>query len=111
MAAVGPNHHHIGGCDIAMKDAAFVSGLERISHLDRQATRIRLGDRSAERFTVQVFEDKVVRSDVVDLAKLRRHPLDRDGSVQPQILRLVDNAHASGADERFDFVRAAQGVQ
>ena len=40
----------------------------------------------------------------------RRQDLDRDVAVQPRIARLVDLAHAAGAQQRQDFVGAQAGT-
>ena len=36
--------------------------------------------------------------------------LDRDDAIEPRVARLVDLAHAAGADEREDFVGAEAGA-
>ena len=33
-----------------------------------------------------------------------RQDLDRDGAIQPRVLRLVDLSHSSGAERREDLV-------
>src|SRR5688572_22767932 len=74
---------------------------------------------------LEILEDQVIRSDVVDLANVWMvdrgngarfdlkpahivgdHPLDRDRAIQSSIVGFVDLAHASGADQRLDRVRA-----
>src|SRR5688572_22767931 len=76
-------------------------------------------------FPLEILEDQVIRSDVVDLANVWMvdrgngarfdlkpahivgdHPLDRDRAIQSSIVGFVDLAHASGADQRLDRVRA-----
>ena len=39
-------------------------------------------------------------------ARVRRQDLDRDGAVEPRVARLVDLAHAAGAERRDDLVGA-----
>ena len=117
-----PNDHDIGRLQIAVKNAAFVRRLQRVGNLARQTHRLVRNDRTAQRFPVEIFENEVVGSDIVDLAnmwmvdrgnrarfalKLARivsnQPLDRDRAIQASIVRLVDLAHTSRADERLDL--------
>jgi hypothetical protein len=81
-----------------------------------------------DRFPLEILEDEVVGSDVVDLANVWMvarengarfalkpahivsvHPLDRGCAIQASIVRLVDLAHTSRADQQLDRVRAESG--
>jgi hypothetical protein len=120
-----PNDHDIGRLQIAVKDAAFVRGVQRVGNLARQPHRFILRHRPAQRFPLEILEDQVIGPDIVDLANVwvvdrgngarfalkpahivGDHPLDRDRAIQSAIVGLVDFAHASGADQRLDRVRA-----
>jgi len=39
-----------------------------------------------------------------------RQDFNRHGAAEARIVRAIDFAHASGADDRFDFVRAEFGA-
>ena len=123
-----PNDHDIGGLQIAVKNAAFVRGVQCVGNLARQPHRFVLRNRTAERFPLEILEDEVVGSDVVDLANVwmvdrgngarfalkpahivSDHPLDRDRAIQASIVRLVNLAHTSRADQRLDRVWAESG--
>jgi hypothetical protein len=90
--------------------------------------RFVLSNRTAERFPLEILEDEVVGSDVVDLANVWMvdrgdgarfalkpahivgdQPLDRDRAIQASIVRLIDLSHPSRADQRLDGVRAESG--
>ena len=120
-----PNDHDIGRLQIAVKNAAFVRRVQCVGNLARQPHSFVSSHRTAERFPLEILEDEVIGSDVVDLANVwmvdrgngarfalkparivSDHPLDRDGAIQASIVRLVDLAHTSRADQRLDFVRA-----
>ena len=120
-----PNDHDIGRLQIAVKNAAFVRRVQCVGNLARQTHRVVPSDGTAQHFPLQIFEDEVLGSDVVDLADVWMvdrgdgarfalkpavvvgdQPLDRDRAIQASIVRLVDLAHTAGADQRFDFVRA-----
>ena len=94
-------HHDVGRLQIAVQDAAVVRGLDRVGDLARPAARRRRDQRTAQRVALQVLEDEVVGTDVVDLADVwmveRRNrarfdlrsarsvggdALDRDGAIQ-----------------------------
>jgi hypothetical protein len=119
------NDHDIGGLQIAVKNAAFVRRVQRVGDLARQPHRFILRHRAAERFPLEILEDQVIGSDVVDLANVwmvdrgdgsrfalkpayvgREHPLDRYRTIQTFIVRLVDLAHTARADQRLDRVWA-----
>ena len=116
-----PNDHDIGRLQIAVKNAAFMRGVQCVGNLARQPHRFVSRNRTAERFPLEILEDEVVGSDVVDLANVwmvdcgdgarftlkpahivSDHPLDRDSAIQAFIVRLVDLAHTSRADQRLD---------
>src|SRR5690349_12242573 len=106
-----------GGLQIAVKNAAFVRGVQCVRNLARQPHRFVWSNRTSERFSLEILEDEVVGSDVVDLANVwmvdrsdgarfalkPAHiagdpPLDRDRGIQAFIVRLVDLAHPARAD-------------
>jgi hypothetical protein len=123
-----PNDHDIGRLQIAVKNAACVRRVQRVGNLAGQPHRFVSSHWTAERFALEILEDEVVGSDVVDLANVwvvdrgdgarftlkpahivSDHPLDRDRAIQAFLVRLVDLAHTSRADQRFDRVRAESG--
>ena len=120
-----PNDHDVGGLQIAVQNAAFVRGVQCVGDLAPQPHRFVSSNGTAERFPLEILEDEVIGSDVVDLANVwvvdrgdgarlalkpahivSDQPLDRDRAIQASIVRLVDLAHTSRADHRLDFVRA-----
>jgi hypothetical protein len=63
-----PNDHDIGGLQIAVKNAQFVRRVQGVGNLARQLHRFVSTDGTAEGFPLEILEDQVVGSDVVDLA-------------------------------------------
>ena len=60
---------HCGWFQIAVKDAAFVRGVQWVGNLARQPQRCVSSNRTAERLPLEILEDQVIGSDVVDLRK------------------------------------------
>ena len=99
-----------------MTNAAFVRRVQCVGNLARQPYGFVSSHRTADRFPLEILEDEVIGSDVVDLAnvwmvdrgngarlalKLARivsnQSLDRDRAIQASIVRLGDLAHTAGA--------------
>jgi hypothetical protein len=111
--------------EIAVKNAAFVRRVQCVGNLARQPHGFVSSRRTADRFPLEILEDEVIGSDIVDLANVwmvdrgngarlalksarivSNQPLDRDRAIQALIVRLVDLAHTSRADQRLDRVWA-----
>ncbi len=60
-----------------MKDPSVVRLFQCAGNLERQPHRLFDGQRAFERIAVHIFEDQIVRADVVELA-------DMPGSVRPR---------------------------
>src|SRR5688572_20157907 len=112
-----------------MENAFGVRRIEGVDHLRRDTQRVANRQGTAERRALQVFHDEVVGSDVVQDADMRmvqrrdrprllreavavtaRERLDGDGPSEARIGRLVDLAHAPGAEERNDLVGSEAGA-
>ena len=65
-----PNDHDIGRLQIAVKNAAFVRRVQGVGNLARQPHSFVSSHRTAERFALEILEDEIVGSDVVDLANV-----------------------------------------
>ena len=65
-----PKDHDIGRLQIAVKNAAFVRSLQCVRNLARQTHRFVRNDGTAQRFPLEIFENEVIGSDVVDLANV-----------------------------------------
>ena len=106
--------HDIRRLQIAVKDPAFVRRVQGVGDLARQPYSFVSSNRTADRFPVEILEDEVIGSDVVDLANVwmvdrgngarlalksarivSDQPLDRDRAIQAFIVRLVDLTHTS----------------
>ncbi len=120
--------HNIRRLQIAVKDPALVRRVQGVGDLGRQPYRFVLCNPISKWFPLEILEDEVIGSDVVDLANVRMvnrgdgarfalkpvrivsdQPLDRDRAIQASIVRLVDLAHTARADQRLNFVRAESG--
>jgi hypothetical protein len=96
-----PKDHDIGRLQIAVKNAAFVRRVQCVGNLARQTNRLVRADGTAQRLSLEIFEDEVIGTDVVDLAdvwmvdrgKRARfalesaivfgdHPFDRNGAIR-----------------------------
>ncbi len=119
----------VGGLQIAMENAASMGGFQRARDLDRQLQGVPSRHRTARLSTLDVFEDKIRRPDVVNLADVgvierrdgarfllktvksigiccergRKH-LDCHVALQPLVPCAIDLAHATGAKGSHDFV-------
>ena len=122
---------NVGGLQVAVQDAAIVSGFQCARDLDRLADRFGCRDRTAQRRAVDVLEHEIARPDVVQLADVRMvkgrdrprfvfestqairvighrrgENLHGDCAIKPRVAGFVDLAHPARAKERDDFVRA-----
>jgi hypothetical protein len=114
--------------EVAMNDAFGVRRLERHSYLHGKPQGLsrweRLLVRGNNRRPVNVLNDQIIRSDIINLAnigmiqrgngfrfaletlaELRGADFDRDDPVQAGIPSLIDLAHAAGADGLQDLIR------
>jgi len=110
---------------VAVDDAFLVRGIERAADLLRVPQRFIEGKRAFERPSLNEFHHQIIRPDVVEVADVRMiergdgtglaleafaepraRSLDGDAAPQSRILRPVDLAHASPADQSFDPIRA-----
>ena len=115
---------HVRRLEIAVEDAVPVRLLERTRHLNRQPHCVLHAKGAPQRAPVDVIEDQIVRSDVVDLTDVRmiqrgngarlalepivegiREPLDRHKPTEPRVARLPDLAHPASADGSENFIR------
>ena len=115
-----------------MSDALAMCGFESGRDLHRHAQRVVRGQRSAQRFTLQVFEHQVavafVSADVVERAnvgmidrrnrarfdlkpfgKLAGQQFHRDNTAEPRISGLVHLAHTARTDGCQDLIGAQSG--
>jgi hypothetical protein len=113
---------NVGGLQVAVQDAAIVSGLQCPRDLDRLADRFGRRDRTAQRRAVDVLEHEIARPDVVQLADVRMvqgrnrtrfvfestqairvmdqrggENLDGDCAIKPRVAGFVDLAHSARA--------------
>ncbi len=124
LRGAAPGHQDVGRLEIAMQNAAPMRLFERARDRQRRSNDIVDGERAAKRLTLDVLEDEIIRTEIVELADVgmvqRRdgarllfeplevigQPLDRDRAPQPRVAGLPHLAHAARADGRFQQVRA-----
>ena len=117
-------HHDVGRLEVAVQDALRVRGVQRVGHLRGDLQHLTQRHRTVQRRPVDVFHDEIPGPDVVKHADVRVvqrgdgaslllealavraiECFDRDRAAEPGVGRLVDLAHAAGADGRDDLVR------
>ena len=117
-------HHDVGRLQIAVQDALRVRGVQRVGHLRGDLQHLTQRHRTVQRRPVDVFHDEIPGPDVVEHADVRVvqrgdgaslllealavraiECFDRDRAAETGVGRLVDLAHAAGADGRDDLVR------
>ena len=121
----GRGHQGVGGFEVAVDEFPLMGGIERIEHLAGVLERGRPGEWSRKRTALEVFHYEVIRSNVVQGTNVRmiqggdgthfgkqavaicrlRH-FDRDGPTDSSIAGFEHLAHAAGAQEFDDLVRA-----
>ncbi len=118
-------YQDIGGLQIAMRNAFFVRGIQRIQNLIGVFGGLFERQRPMQRRAVDVLHHQIIGADIVDLADVRmierRHrarlafkafaefllgDLQRDNAIQPGVARFPDLSRATGTELRNDFVGA-----
>jgi len=116
--------HHVGRLQIAMDDALFVRGVERVQDLLGQLERLSERHRSVQPLALDVLHDEVVGADVVkrtDVRMVHRRDgpsltfealveraqarLDGDQSIETRVSRFPNLTHAASAEGGKNLVR------
>ena len=131
LARPSPVDENVRRLEIAMQNALLMSNMKSVGDLQRQADGFGRRQRPAQRHAVDVLQDKIARTDIVNLTDVRmvqcgngarfvlettdtirvggelsRQDLDRYITTKAGVVRAVDLAHAASAEEGHDVVRA-----
>ena len=89
-----PNDHDIGRFQIAVKNAAFVRRVQSVGDLARQPHGFVSSHRTADRLPLEILEDEVIGSDVVDLANVWMVERGDGARLALKLARIVSNQSA-----------------
>ena len=131
LGAAVTRHENVRRLEIAMEDALLMCDVKSVGDLQRQADGLGRCQRPAQRHALDVLQDEIARTDVVDLTdvrmvqcgngarlvleatdairvsgKLLRQDLDSDITTKACVVRAIDLTHPASAKEGDDVVRA-----